>query len=250
MCGTLVADDKERPAMKPALILQHLNADGPAYLGRWLSEQGEPFEVRNSEAGDVYPDDLRPYSALAILGGEMSANDPLPSLRQAERLILLAIDRGLPVIGHCLGGQLMARALGARVVDAPTPEIGWQPMQVQATPEALSWLGDAGPRSVFQWHYETFELPRGAVRLAESAACANQAFAIGAHLAMQFHVEVDEEKLGRWSLDDGSRFVGALQRHPSVQSGEAMRAGIAEHLEQHQALARRLYRRWLDGRVS
>ena len=233
--------------MKPVLVLQHLSADGPAYLGTWLQREGLAADVRNTEAGDAYPDDLRDHGALAILGGEMSANDPLPSLRQAERLILDAFAQGIPVIGHCLGGQLMARALGRRIVGSPAPEVGWQPMQVEDHTSARDWFGAPGPRIVFQWHYEAFELPPGATRLAGSAACPNQAFGIGPHLAMQFHIEVDAEKVGRWSLDEGARYRAALAAHATVSSGEAMRAGLAAHLAAHQALADRLYARWISN---
>jgi GMP synthase (glutamine-hydrolysing) len=184
-------------AMKPVLILQHLSSDGPAYLGTWLGRQGLPFVVRNTEAGEAFPEDMRAFSALAVLGGEMSANDALPSLRQTEVLIRDAMARERPVIGHCLGGQLMARALGARVGPSPRPEIGWQPMSVAAHESANAWFGAAGVRQVFQWHEEAFGLPPGAVLLASSASCPHQAFAIGVHLGMQFHVEVDEEKLRR-----------------------------------------------------
>jgi GMP synthase (glutamine-hydrolysing) len=233
--------------VKPVLVLQHLSADGPAYLGSWLRDRGVPFDVRNREAGDAFPADVSAFGALAVLGGEMSANDPLPSLRQAERLILDAFARHVPVIGHCLGGQLMARALGARIVESPAPEIGWQAMQVAASPQARAWFGGPGPHTVFHWHYEAFELPPGCERLAASAACPNQAFGIGPHLAMQFHIEVDAEKIGRWSTDDGERFVGARARFDSVQTGTAMREGIAAHLRAHQALADRAYRRWLGA---
>jgi GMP synthase-like glutamine amidotransferase len=233
--------------MKPVLVLQNFSADGPAYLATWLRQRGVPFEVRNTEAGQPYPDDMAAHSALALLGGEWSANDARPSLRQAERLVLQAMDRALPVIGHCLGGQLMARALGARVTDAPAAEIGWQTLDVLDTPAAAHWLGAPGPRRVFQWHYEAFELPAGAERLARSAACANQAFAIGPHIAMQFHVEVDAEKLGRWVLDDGERYRAALEAHPTVQGPTTMVQQIAEALPPHQALADRIYRRWLAG---
>lgn len=234
--------------MKPVLVLQHLSADGPAFLGQWLHQQHVPFEVRDSEAGDPFPADMSGHAALAILGGEMSANDPLPSLRQAERLILQAVDRGLPVLGHCLGGQLMARALGAAVVESPAPEIGWQSMAVHDSATAFDWFGAPGARTVFQWHFETFGLPPGAELLAGSAACPHQAFALGPHLALQFHIELDAEKAGRWMQDRGERYVQALETHASVQSQSAMQSGLAQHLAVHQALADRLYRRWLRAR--
>jgi GMP synthase (glutamine-hydrolysing) len=113
-------------------------------------------------------------------------------------------------------------------------------------PLAQAWLGDAGPRHVFHWHYEAFELPPGAVGLAGSAACTHQAFAIGPHLAMQWHVELDAEKLARWSQDSDGPFLAAIAPHAgTVQSGERMRAEAPERLRDQQALARRIYARWL-----
>lgn len=231
--------------MKPVLILQHLSADGPAYFGTWLQRQGVPFEVRNSEAGDRFPDHLREHAALAVLGGEMSANDPLPSLRQAESLIRQAIDAGRPVIGHCLGGQLMARALGARVVDAPAPEVGWHAIERLPGETARHWLGDAESATVFQWHYETFDLPPGAQWLARSPACPHQAYAIGPHLAMQFHIEIDDAKVRGWAAADDARWRAACARHPTVQGPQALHQGLARQLVAHQALADHLYGRWL-----
>ncbi|MCI1192070.1 type 1 glutamine amidotransferase [Calidifontimicrobium sp. SYSU G02091] len=227
--------------MKPVLVLQHEHQDGPAYLLQWLRERGIAADVRNTQAGDAYPASVDDHAALAILGGSMSANDPLPSLRDAERLILDAMARQRPVIGHCLGGQLMARALGARVAASPAPEIGWSTIDVHAHDAAVDWFGAAGPVTVFQWHFEAFDLPAGAVPLAGSAACRHQAFAIGPHLAMQFHVELDAEKLQRWA-DEVDPALAA--RHATVQAREAMRAGAEGLLRAQQALADRLYARW------
>lgn len=233
--------------MKPILILQHLSADGPAYFGRWLQRQGVPFEVRNTEAGDAYPEHLRDHAALAVLGGEMSANDPLPSLRRAEDLIRQAVAAGQPVIGHCLGGQLMARALGARVVDSPAPEVGWHPIDLLPAAAARHWFGDIDRATVFQWHYEAFELPPGAAPLARSAACPHQAFAIGPHLGLQFHIEVDADKVRGWAAADDHRWQAASARHATVQGPAALHEGLARELSAHQALADRLYARWLHA---
>jgi GMP synthase-like glutamine amidotransferase len=227
--------------MKPVLVLQHEHQDGPAYLLQWLRARGIAADVRNTQAGDAYPASVDDHAALAILGGSMSANDPLPSLRDAERLILDAMARQRPVIGHCLGGQLMARALGARVAASAAPEIGWSTIDVHAHDTAVEWFGAAGPVTVFQWHFEAFDLPPGAVPLAGSAACRHQAFAIGPHLAMQFHVELDAEKLQRWA-DEVDPALAA--RHATVQAREAMRAGAEDLLHAQQALADRFYARW------
>lgn len=233
--------------MKPVLVLQHMHLDGPAYLGQWLREQGVAYEVRNTEAGQPYPQRIDGYSALAVLGGEMSANDDLPSLQQAQSLIVQAIDAGVPVLGHCLGGQLMARALGARVAASPAPEVGWQPVTVHDVPPAREWFGAAGPTTVFHWHFEAFDLPSGAVSLAGSDACAHQAFAIGPHLAMQFHIEVDEAKLRMWATPAADARLAPVRRHATVQGSEAMLAGANEWLGAHQVLASRIYGRWLGA---
>ncbi len=233
--------------MKPVLILQHLSSDGPAYLGRWLQRQGVQADVRDTEAGQDYPRDMSKHRALAVLGGEMSANDALPSLREAERLILDAMRRGCPVIGHCLGGQLMARALGAKVTAARAPEIGWQPWQVEDNDLARAWFGESPADHVFQWHNEVFDVPAGASVLARSAMCPHQAFAVGPHLAMQFHVELDESKLRHWAAPESAEFLEQQRRHANVQSGAEMCEGIARHLGAQQRLADRVYRRWLDA---
>lgn len=232
--------------MKPILILQHLTSDGPGELARFLRRMGWPFEVFNTEAGEAFPASVAGHAGLAVLGGEMSANDELPSLRQAERLILEALDRGIPVLGHCLGGQLMARALGAPVTRNPVPEIGWHPIRLADGPEAREWLGDDPVPTVFQWHADTFALPRGATWLAGSDACANQAFAIGPHLAMQFHIELDAEKLARWSADTHPAYLAQQREHPAtVQSGPQMNALAATALPAQRAMASRLYQRWI-----
>jgi GMP synthase (glutamine-hydrolysing) len=229
----------------PVLILQNLTPDGPGYLGTWLDEQRVPYEVFNTEAGQEYPRTIEGYRALALMGGEMSANDELPSLRRAEQLILDAMDNDIAVIGHCLGGQLMARALGARVVKSRAPEIGWQTMQVADSVAARDWFGAPGPRTVYHWHYESFELPAGAQLLASSAACGNQAFSIGRHLAMQFHVELDLHKLAKWSVSVDPQFLALQKQYASVQSGAAMRDQAKSALAQQQAFAHTLYSRWL-----
>jgi GMP synthase-like glutamine amidotransferase len=227
--------------VKPILILQHLNNDGPAYLRTWLQEQGLSFDLRNTEAGDEYPEGMSGHSALAVLGGEMSANDPLPSLRQAEHLISEAMAQDLPVIGHCLGGQLMARALGAVVRASPRPEIGWHAIAVADSDDARRWLGDGVEVPVFQWHGESFDVPQGAALLAGNEACPHQAFSIGRHLAMQFHVELDEDKLEAWCEE----LDRVAHEAPTQHSSQQIRSDSSRWLRGQQQLADRIYRRWL-----
>jgi GMP synthase (glutamine-hydrolysing) len=230
---------------RPVLILQHMHNDSPAYLAQWLREQGQAFELRNSAAGEMPPSSLHGYTALALLGGDMSANHDLPALRQEEQLFRQALAQQVPTIGHCLGGQLMARALGARIGASPAPEIGWHTAELLPNASTRHWFGPAPRAMVFHWHYEAFELPPGAQRLASSPACPNQAFAIGPHLAMQFHLEVDAQKLARWSQDWDPEYEAARAAHPSVQSGPHIRELTAVHLRPHQSWAAQVYARWL-----
>jgi GMP synthase-like glutamine amidotransferase len=233
---------------QPVLILQHLSADGPAYLRTWLQVHGVAHRVFDAEALQAYPSRIDGYRALAVLGGEMSANDDLPALRDGQHLIAQAFEADVPVIGHCLGGQLMARVLGAAVVPANEPEIGWHRVRIEPTAAARDWFAGAREATLFEWHRERFELPAGACSLASSPHCAHQAFSYGRHLALQFHLELDREKLWRWAaardLDSAARPFAGVDR---VDSGTAMRALAAHALSAQHRLADAVYRRWLSG---
>ena len=148
--------------MAPVLILQFMADDAPAYLGTWLRRQGIDADVRLAAGGPAFPDRVDGYRALALLGGSMSVNDSFGYLRTAERLIDQAMARNVPVLGHCLGGQLMARTLGAKVSASPSPEIGWQRIECAEVVERTQWFGPEPMQHVFHWHYEAFDLPAGA----------------------------------------------------------------------------------------
>jgi GMP synthase-like glutamine amidotransferase len=139
----------------------------------------------------------------------------------------------------------MAHALGARVLSSAAPEVGWHRMDCSDSASARAWFGTTEPQTVFHWHYESFELPAGAERLGTSAACANQAFAIGHHLAMQFHVEIDQQKIEAWLASPGASYGPAMALYPTVHSAAAIRAASAAHLEAQRGLADRIYSRWL-----
>jgi GMP synthase-like glutamine amidotransferase len=232
--------------MKPVLILQHQLPENAAYLTTWLERNRILYQVVNAGAGEEFPVSIEPYSALAVMGGGMSANDDLPSNHRAMKLIQQAIkNHNIPVIGHCLGAQLMARALGGTVQTSPRPEIGWQPIVYENDPLVEEWFGSDPTDTVIHWHYESFSIPYGAVRLARSPACPNQAFAYGKHLAMQFHIEINEVKINSWVNDDDPKWTQARQLYESVQDKITMLSGVHYYLEKHQATADRIYTNWL-----
>jgi GMP synthase-like glutamine amidotransferase len=234
------------------LILQPQLDDGPATLATFLHTRGLAFQLCSVAAGDSVPESAAGLDAIAMLGGAMGVNDDLPWLARAEALLRDAVAHGVPVLGHCLGGQMLAKALGANVARHAQPEIGWS--RITPTPAAArspadatllqAWLGDAPELAVFQWHHDSFEVPAGATWLAGSARCAHQAFAIGPHLGMQFHVEVDAAKLDLWCRD-AATLPADLLAWPGVQGEAAMRADTARLLPGSQRLAERIYTRWL-----
>lgn len=230
--------------MRPILVLEHQAAEQVAYLGTWLRNKNIPVEIVNATQRE-FPSSMEPYSALAVMGGAMSANDPLLSNRQAEILILQSMLQDKPVIGHCLGGQLMARALGATVRKSPRPEIGWQKIQWADTPEVARWFGVDPTDTVIHWHYDSFDIPTGATLLASTEACPNQAFAYGKHLAMQFHIEMDRSKAHWWTEESDAEWEAA-QVYESVQTADVIRSGLDQYLQRHQRTADAIYSRWLS----
>ena len=236
------------PHDQPAevLVLQHLPDDGPGYLGHWLDAHAIPWHVFCADAGEAYPASVSAYKGMAVLGGEWSANDDRPSLRHAESLMREADALGVSIIGHCLGGQLMARAFGGKVGRAVQPEIGWMPLQTGDSEASERWFGASDTHTAYQWHRDSFvTLPPGAELIARSPACAHQAFAFGPHLGMQFHIEITAEKIALWMGEPGASFPRMVKRWPdSVQKVEAMTAETKVHLARSHELANRIYGAW------
>lgn len=175
----------------------------------------------------------------------MSVNDDLPWIPPMLGLIRQAVDAGIPVLGHCLGGQLMSKALGGVVTRNPVKEIGWGRIRVDANPVARHWFGAVTGFDSFQWHGETFSLPPGATRIMSSAFCSNQGFAVGPHLGMQCHVEMTRALIEEW-CDDGEQEIAASPG-PAVQLAARIRAEIPGKLAPLQRVAEGLYDRWLEG---
>ncbi len=172
----------------------------------------------------------------------MSVNDALPWIPPALELIRAAVASSIPVIGHCLGGQLMSRAMGGVITGNPVKEIGWG--EVTRIGSTSEWLGDIGRFEAFHWHGETFSLPDGASRILQSAFCANQAFVLGPHLGLQCHVEMTEAMIRLWNRQWAAESAVASA---SVQTPEQMYERMTERLAAMRVAADRLYSRWIAG---
>ena len=210
-------------------IIQHVAFEGPGAIAEWALERGHSKTLTRQSSGEKLPA-LDTFDFLVVMGGPMSANDDsrFAWLTTEKQLIADAVHGRKAVLGICLGAQLVAQVLGARVYRNREKEIGWFP--VRLTPEAAAsglFGGLPAEMTVLHWHGETFDLPEGAVRLAESVVCRNQAFELeGRVLGLQFHLEVLPQ-----GLEDLIQHSGAdLVRGPSIQTGGALRA--SGHLAQ------------------
>ena len=198
------------------------------------------------DEGAPVPRDPRGFAGLCFMGGPMSVNDPLPWIAPALELIREAVRKDVPVIGHCLGGQLMSKAFGGAVRANACKEIGWGEVRVADNGVARAWLGELQAFEAFQWHGETFSIPPGATRLLENAHCENQAFALGKHLALQCHVEMTAELVELW-LRTGADEMRAAAGSPAVQSAPDMTGDIEARLERLHRVADRLYDKWCEA---
>ena len=179
------------------------------------------------------------------------ADNPVDWREWGTEAFAEARERDVPVLGHCLGGQLMAKALGAPVTRNPVKEIGWGEVKVLDQPVAKQWLGDDLPSFLsFHWHGETFAVPDGATRIMASAACPNQAFALGKHFGMQCHVEMTEDLIRTWCRDWEQEVEALAGRMASVQTPAEMEQGISEKVRALNAVAARIYDRWVEGLAS
>ena len=230
--------------MKPIAIFRHSPGEGPGYFATFLDHHSLPWTLFRVDEGVSPPQAPGEFSGLCFMGGPMSVNDGLPWIPQTLKLIREADTAGIPVIGHCLGGQLIARALGGTVGRNPVKEIGWGVVEATADAAAADWLGDTGSFEAFHWHGETFTIPAGATRLLGSAHCANQAFVRGPHLGLQCHVEMTHSMIRLWNRQWAAEGVPASA---SVQTPEQMEENIEARIAAMRAVADRLYTRWIDG---
>jgi GMP synthase (glutamine-hydrolysing) len=183
------------------LIAKHVDIEGPGLIEACLSQEKIPYQVLSLESGLHLPK-LDNLTHIVILGGPMNVyeEDRHPFLREEDLFIKEAIQRGKSILGICLGAQLIAKALGAKVFKAPVKEIGWYDV-------SLTRIGSIDPFfsrlpktfSVFQWHGDTFEIPHNAVLIVTSSLVPHQAFRYGDNVyGLQFHLEVTREMIREW----------------------------------------------------
>jgi GMP synthase-like glutamine amidotransferase len=231
--------------MKPIAIFRHSPTEGPGYFASYLDARGIPWRLVDAAGGEPIPADPRRFAGLTFMGGPMSVNDELPWIGPELALIRRAVEEAVPCLGHCLGGQLMSKALGGTVTRNPVKEIGWGTVEAVAGPEAERWLGDLREFLAFHWHGETFSIPAGATRILANAYCANQAFVLGKHLGMQTHVEMTPDMIRAWYADAGDEVTP--HAGPSVQLAAAATERLDERVHALNAVAARLYDRWVEG---
>lgn len=211
--------------MKPVLIRRHGEWGPPALLADWLGARGIPFEVDRSWVGGPLPDPEQ-YAFVASLGSKHSPRHiHEPAVAAELALLERAVERDVPVLGLCFGGQVLATVLGGVVEPAPTPELGWRQIETD-DPRAVP------PGPWLEWHYDRFTTPPDAVEVARTPD-ASQAFRIGAHLGVQFHPESTVDVVTRWASLDGDRLAAhaiddgaALLRSSSARRQAAAKAAF------------------------
>jgi GMP synthase-like glutamine amidotransferase len=238
--------------LKPIALFQHSLYAEPGFVQRYLDEKSMPWTLFRIDQGAAVPASAQAFSGLCFLGGSMSVNDDAPWIAQEIELIREADRADIPLIGHCFGSQLMAKAFGALVTRNTVKEIGWGKMTVSQTPVSREWLGEHVPDTLlsFQWHGDTFSLPDGAEPFLSSEFCANQAFVLrGLHLAMQCHLEMTPELVRKCAAKGAGEVEREIRRHgtAATQPIDSMLMDLDVRTAEINATLRRLYDRWLQG---
>jgi GMP synthase-like glutamine amidotransferase len=230
--------------LKPIRFFRHEDWIQPGRLAEYLDARAISWELVAIDRGEPVPQGVDDVSALVFLGGTMSVNDAHSWLAEEMRLIRAAAARDLPMLGHCLGSQLIAKALGATVAPMAAKEIGWHRVRQLDNPAARDWLGTVPENfELLIWHHDAFTLPPGAAPLYSSDHCAEQAYAIGNTVATVAHPEVTSEMLQQWLRIYGYDIEAD---RAGVQSIEQIRERLPERCAaMHRVFTDRLYDAWI-----
>lgn len=232
------------------LVLQHIACEPPAAYEDELRARGLDLVRVEVDEGDRLPD-WREFSGIVAMGGPMGAydDDDYPWLVPEKRLIRNAVESGLPFWGVCLGAQLLAASLGARVRPGPEAEVGILPVEVTPGAAADPVFGDAPARfNTLQWHSDTFDLPDGATLLATSPAYSHQAFVWGRGYGLQFHLEVPPRLAEDWA--EVPAYARSLEELMGPNALPRLLKELGAHAGETLPLARRLFGRWLEDVVG
>jgi GMP synthase-like glutamine amidotransferase len=231
--------------MRPVLVFRFSSGDEPGRFAEWLDANGWPWRLVALDAGAAVPERVNGVAGIGMMGGPMSVNDALSWVAPMEALLREAVDNGVPVIGHCLGGQLLAKALGADVLRVSRPEIGWIDVEVCGAP-AQEWFGGRAGFTTFEWHYEGFDLPRGATRVLTNGINANQAYVIDQrHIGFQGHVEVTPDIVRHWVSASGDELP--VRSTSSMQTAADILRDLDARATALGAVADDVYARWSRG---
>jgi len=217
--GPLLCSDGGLPERKPVLIILHQEKSNPGRIGQWLAGNGFPLDIRRPRFGSPLPETLDAHAGAVIFGGPMSANDSDDFMKLETDWIRVPLKEEKPFLGICLGAQMLARHLGARVTPGcdASIEVGYYPLELtDAARDISTW-----PGFVYQWHTEGFEIPDGATRLAGSALFPNQAMIYGpAAAGVQFHPEITYALVNRWTFSRPDRLAtkGARPRQEHFEN--------------------------------
>jgi GMP synthase-like glutamine amidotransferase len=232
--------------MKPVAIFRFSPTEGPGHFAEWLGKQGIRWQLIALDRAEKVPEDPRAFSGIGMMGGPMSANDALPWSEPLIALLRDAINADVPVIGHCLGGQILAKALGAHVRRTATPEIGWGDVEISDRAGA-ALFGQRERFRTFQWHHDVFGLPQGAKRVLTNRFNPEQAYMFGKHLGFQCHIEMTREMVETWCRS------GADELPARSTGGTQSRADIFDdldvRLEELSLVADDVYAHWARGLV-
>lgn len=230
--------------MKTALVLRHVHFENLGLLGEVLEMSGYRFEYREAGAHYLDPRELASTDLLVVLGGPIGVyeDDIYPFLGDEISGIQMRLSMAKPVLGICLGAQLIARALESRVYPSGCKEIGWAPVILSEAGQR-SVLAPLAGLSVLHWHGDTFDLPAGAELLASTPKVAHQAFSIGHHvLALQFHLEAQPALLERWYIGHACEIAAT----PDIDV-PTLRRQAAAAAPALAGVARKIFATWLNG---
>jgi len=232
------------------VVLQHTACEPPGVYEDVLVERGASIERIELDEGERLPNQ-RDFDAVIAMGGPMGVNDDaaFPWLDDEKQFVAEVVRAGTPFWGVCLGVQLLAASLGARVYQGPEPEVGLLPVELTAEGREDPVFADLADGLVtLQWHGDTFDLPEGAVRLAGSPAYPNQAFRFGGAYGVQFHLEVTPAMAREWAAVP--EYAASLERMLGSGAAAGFLASIEEGAGEMLTHGRTLFERWLDWVVS